>query len=80
MVRSPRSPSQCLGSMMGVVIITMSKGHTRLRVPVVPLCSDTKNRGTASLQHSGADRSPNGRTKLVLIRLFYNEENTLQIS
>ena len=59
-VRSARSPSQCFFSYIGVVITTTSYGQTRFLVPVVPLCSDRKNRGTISLQQRGAGLSPKG--------------------
>jgi hypothetical protein len=55
-VRSAKSPSQCFFSYIGVVTTTMSWGHIRLRVPVVPRCSDKKNSGTTSLQPKGAAR------------------------
>ena len=71
-VRSAKSPSQCFFSYIGVVSMTMSYGQMRLRVPVVPLCSERKNSGTTSDQANGALRCPNGAIKLELILLFWS--------
>ena len=69
-VRSARSPSQCFFSYIGVAIMARSYGQILRRVPVVPLCSDKKNRGTTSLQASGAARWLNGAIRAEFMRFF----------